>query len=351
MRGPGALILLVVLSASLGAPSATAADELRDVTVSFGVPRRQVVSGLDVAAACTVVASYAGLAMVDGGADETFLLMGPGTCAITVYVLGVAIPLPLGNAAPIGRTSYLIPGVGGLTFGLADVSIDVLMSVETRLTAEVSGLSVTPPRSSWTHWGATTLGVAASLGTSGSTMHFGLPFNVTMNLSIGASVFAFGFRLFSASLASLGTIAGTPPLNVPVAVDRVPSPVIASGWGRAPDEIRLNWTANTDDDFAHYRIVVVPVAGTELVFLVEDRAATNADLPASPDTEYTIHVSAVDRAGQSSNVSSVALRTPQDSVRIAPESPGVILAAVALSLLAGFGLGLLIRRRKKTEGP
>jgi hypothetical protein len=164
-------------------------------------------------------------------------------------------------------------------------------------------------------------------------------------------VYAFGLRLFSASLASLGTVVGTPALDVPVAVDRVPSPVTASAWGPAPGEIRLNWTANTDDDFAHYRIVVAPAEGTELVFLVEDPAATNVHLPASPDTAYMIHVFAVDRAGQSSNASSVPLRTPRDSVRIAPESPGMILGVIAVSLLTGFGLGLLIRPRKKTEGP
>jgi len=339
-----ALILTIAL-ASAPAPRA-AADEVQETTISFGVPRSQVVPGLDIAMGCGVVASYESIALLDGGSDESFLALSPAPCEITVYVLGIGIALPIVNSAPIGRTAYLIPGVGGLTLGLADVSVDLLVSFDATLAREVPGLAVTPPGASWARWGATTITAAASMGATGSTMHLALPFNVTMNLSVGASVYALGIPLYSAALASLGTVTGAPALDIPAVVNLRPSAVTASAWGLAPAAIRVNWTQNTDDDFAYVRIAVVPEGGTQTVFVVEDPAATTLDVPAFPATEYAIEVSVVDRAGQVSDVSSVEVRTPPaESVRSAPETSslfGIILA----SLLIGFVLGLLARRRK-----
>lgn len=348
-RIAGVLVLAFTL-AGLAMPYPVAADEVHETTVSFGIPRREVVAGLDVAATCGIVAAYEGLVVPDGGKDETFLAMSPGLCAITVFVLGVPVALPIGNAMPIGRTSYLIPGVGGLTLGLADISIDLLVTLGTQLTEDVDGLAVTPSAASWSRWGATPLAVEASLGTSGSTVRARVPFNVTMSLSLGASVYAFGIRLYSASLASLGTVAGEPVLEIPVAVDRRPSPVTATGWEVGPGNIRVNWTANEDDDFSHYRIVASRAGGTEIVFLVEDREATTTVLPASPDTEYVVQVSVVDRSGQASEGSTTTVRTTQRFLTITPEASGVV-GVVAVSLLVGFALGLLVRRRKAKDRP
>ena len=345
MAGIRAILILSLALAGLAAPPPAAAGEVQETAISFGVPRREVAPGLDVAAACGVVAAYEGLALCDGGTDETFLALSPGPCEITVYVLGAGIALPIMNSAPIGRTSYLIPGVGGITLGLADVSIDLLVSVDARQTSEVDGLAVTPTNASWSRWGATTLAVDASMGATGSTMHLALPFNVTMNLSVGVSVYAFGIRLYSVSLASLGIVEGAPSLDIPVVVDLRPSAVTASAWGPTHAAIRVNWTLNTDDDFAYVRIVVAPDGGTQTVFLVEDPAATSTDIPAFPATDYTIEVSVVDRGGQVSDVSSVTVRTPPENVLSAPEALAV-LGVVAVSLLVGLGLGLLVRRRK-----
>jgi len=348
MAGIRAILILSVILAGLTTYPPAAASDIRETAVSFGVPRREVAPGFDVEAACGVVASYEGLAVRDGETDETFLALSPGSCEITVYVLGVGIAVPIMNSAPIGRTSYLIPGVGGITLGLADVSIDLLVSVDARQASEVDGLAVTPTSASWSRWGATTLAASASMGSTGSTMHLGLQFNVTMSLSVGVTVYAFGIPLYSASLASIGTVEGTPALDIPVVVDLKPSAVTASAWGPRHAAVRVNWTQNTDDDFAYVRIVVAPVGGAGTVFLVEDPAATSTDLPAFPATDYTIEVSIVDRGGQVSDVSSVTARTPPENVRSAPEPPGV-LGFVAVSLLVGFGLGFLVRHWKKRE--
>ena len=347
MSGMRAILILSLTLAGLATLPA-AADEVRETAVSFGIPRREVAPGLDVAAACGVVAAYEGLALRDGGTDETFLALSPGPCEITVYVLGAGIALPIVNSAPIGRTSYLIPGVGGITLGLADVSIDLLVSVDARQTSEVDGLAVTPTSASWSRWGTTTFAVAASMDSTVSTRHLGLPFNVTMNLSVGVSVFAFGIRLYSAALASLGAAEGTPALDIPVVVDLKPSAVTASAWGPTHAAIRVNWTQNTDDDFAYVRIVVAPDGGTATVFLVEDSAATSTEVPAFPATDYRIEVSVVDRGGQVSDVSTVTVRTPPENVRGAPEGTNV-LGVVAVSLLVGFGLGFLARRWKTKD--
>jgi hypothetical protein len=318
---------------------------VQETTVFFGVPRTQVVSGLDIAMGCNVVASSEGLALLDGGTDETFLALSPGPCEITVYVIGIGLALPIANAAPIGRTAYLVPGVGGLTLGLADVSIDLLVSFDAALAGDVAWLAVTPSAASWSRWGATTLASAANTGATGSTIHSVLPFNVTMNLSVGASVYALGIPLYSFALASLGNVGGTPALEIPVAIDLKPSAVTASAWGPTPATIRVNWTQNTDDDFAYVRIVVAPAGSTEIVFLVEDPSAMSTEVPAFPAKDYAIEVSVVDRAGQVSEVSTVAVRTPPESAPPSVPEPPNVLGVVVLSLLVGFGIGFLVRRR------
>lgn len=347
MPGIRTLLALVIVLPALGAlvPTVPAA-EVTETGVSFGIPRRELVTGLDVAVGCDVSASHGTLAVRDGGTAETFLAMAPGPCAITVYLFGAPIALPILNSTPIGRSSYMIPGVGGLTFGLADVSVDLVLRIGARLTGEVEGLVVAPAEASWTRWGATALAVASTMGRTGSTVREELPFNVTMNLSVGVGVHALGIRVLSRELASLGEVTGTPSVNVPVHIDLKPSAVQATAWGRAHTTIRVNWTPTADDDIASYRIVATSEYGPATVFLVDDPSALSTEIPALPAVDYRIDVSVVDRGGQVSEVSSVTVRTPAEPVG-GPAPPQVepLLGIVVLSGVLGFVLGLFVRRR------
>lgn len=346
-----ALLLLSLAVGALGVnvPS-VAADEAYATEVSFGIPRRSIVPGFDVSAECGVSVSYGDLVVPDGGEDETFFSMAPGPCTITVFVFDVPIPLPLVNSTPIGRTSYRIPGIGGFTFGLADVSIDLVLGVDVRASRSVEGLSANLADASWTRWGATSLNVAATVGNAGSTLRLHQPFDAMMNLSLGASVRALGIVILPVDVASLGTVTGTPSIEVPVEVDLRPSGSALSAWSGSHSAILVNWTRNMDDDFAYYRIVVAPEGGTAMVYIVERPETVSTEVPAIPRTSYRIEMSVVDRSGQVSEVNSVSVRTSA-APAYAPTPADGIVAFAALGGLLGFIGGFLARGWRRPRKP
>src|SRR5207245_2442032 len=97
LLGMGGLALLT--------PTASAGEVLQQ-SVDFGIPRTQVVSGLDFEAGCRVSTTYQGIEVLDGATGGSFIATAPGPCAIKVYVLGVPISLPLLNSTPLGRFPF-----------------------------------------------------------------------------------------------------------------------------------------------------------------------------------------------------------------------------------------------------
>lgn len=131
-----------------------------------------------------------------------------------------------------------------------------------------------------------------------------------MKFGVGVSVFALGFRLFSADLATVGHYPGTPSLSVPMTVDLKPTRMtLIGGWAPSPERIQGNRTPSWDSDFAFYRSGIV--GGNESYTLVVDSQGTSTlTMPAEPDRSYVVTVVAVDLAVQQSAAASVTTKTP-----------------------------------------
>ncbi len=340
------LCLLVVLGIA-GTASATTltASSVSQQTVDFGLPRTQVVSGLDIEAACQVAATYGGLSVLDGQSADTFISVGPGQCAITVYVLGVALSLPILDETPLGRYHFDIVGVTIANFGIADVSVDLLTSLAANYAGSSQVINAQPVALGWSQWGTSTVTVAADSGGSGDSLTLSAPYTVAMTFGVGASVQALGLTVWSANLVTLGAVAGTPSVAIPVSVDLRPSSVpLTGGWAPSPYSLQVNWTPNSDSDFSEYRITVQENGTAPLVYTDNSQASSSLTMPAEPGRTYAIGVVAVDQAGLVSSRSVVTVTTPPS-----PSTTGNLSEAgmpngtqiVVLFLLAAIVAGIL----------
>lgn len=340
---------------ALVSPGASAGEVLQQ-SVYFGVPRTQVVSNLDFEAACRVSTTSQGIDILDGATGGSFIAAGPGPCAITVYVLGVPITLPLLNTTPLGRYPIHLPAVSGFTLGLGDVTIDLVTSLHARHTSTVGTLSVTPADLAWLRWGSESFAVTSHAGVEGNTQSLTAPFRLSMDFSIGVSVYVIGLRVFSFNLAPIGTIDGTPVVTVPVLVDLKPThATVTGGWAPSPVKIQVNWTPNRDSDFAAYQVRVVDNESS-YVFLVDSQSSGSLTVPASPNRMYSVTVTVADQAGQMSGSNIASVRTPPlpppPSTRTA--APGGVdwsltALGIALAFAAGFAFCYLVlpSRRKR----
>lgn len=346
-------LLLVLGMASAARATTLTASSVSQQTVDFGLPRTQVVSGLDLEAACQVVATYEGLVILDGQSAGAFISVDPGQCAITVYVLGVALSLPILDETPLGRYHFDIVGVTIANFGIADVSVDLLTSLAANYAGSSPVISPEPVALSWTQWGTSALTVAADSGSSGDSLFLSAPYAVSMTFGVGASVQALGLTVWSANLATLGAVAGTPSLSIPVTVDLRPSTVaVSGGWAPSPYSLQVNWTPNTDSDFAGYRIAVQDNGSPPVVYSDVSQASSSITVPAEAGQTYTVTVVAVDQAGLASAQSTVSISTPLLSsvpaVVSGAAAPDATLVAVVFTLAVGVAafLGYLAGRRR-----
>lgn len=307
----GCAFMTLVLVLAVFANHPAAASSVARQTVDFGLPRTQVVTGLDLEAACQAVVTYEGVNVLDGQSADTFLSTDPGPCAITVYVLGVALSLPILDETPLGRYHFDIAGVTIANFGIADVSVDLLTSLSAGYAGDSQVISPEPVALSWPQWGTSAVTVAANSGGSGDSLSLSAPYTFSMAFGVGASVQALGITVWSANLATLGAVAGSPAIPIPVSVDLRPSSVSVTGhWAPSPYSIQVNWTPNTDTDFAAYRIAVQSNDSGPLVYEEYSQAASSATLPAEPGRNYTVTVAAVDQAGLVSASFVVVIHTP-----------------------------------------
>ncbi len=356
------LSLLVVLGlANAARATGLTVSSVSQATVDFGLPRTQVVSGLDLEAACQVVVAYEGVNVLDGQSAGTFLTVDPGQCAITAYVLGVALSLPILDETPLGRYHFDIVGVTIANFGIADVSVDLLTSLAANYAGGSQVISPEPASLAWSQWGTSTVTVAADSGSSGDSLLLAAPYTISMAFGVGASVQALGLTVWSANLVTLGAVAGTPSVTIPVSVDLRPSSVpVTGGWAPSPYSLQVNWTPNTDSDFAEYRISVRDNGSAAVEYADASQASSSLTVAAEPGRNYTVTVAAVDQAGLVSTQSVVTIPTPLpasapgNSQNIgtmgAPNATQVLVVLILTAVVAGI-LGYVVgRRRRRRDG-
>lgn len=335
------LVGLSLVLVSLASPVASASG-VTQTSVDFGVPRTQIVSGLDFEAACKVAATSADTSVIDGQTSNSFSSVSPGACAITVYVLGIPIGLPVLNETPLGRYSFYIPGVSGFTFGLADVSIDLVTVLFANYTGSSPVLSSVPSGLTWSTWGASPVTIAAHSGAEGDSLSFQAPYTLSMTFAVGVSVYVLGLAVWSVNLASLGSIAGTPAVPIPVSVDLRPTRVaVTGGWAPSPYLLQVNWTPNTDTDFSSYRVSVQDGQSGH-TYAVDSQAASTLTMPASPGRTYNFTVEAVDQSGMVSTASTLTIRTPSAPTPGATVNVSPAGAPDATQFGVIFVLGLVI---------
>jgi len=343
-----AAVAIIVFSLLAGMGSVRA-QSFMEQPVDFGVPRTQVVDGLDVEFACRVVVTGESVTVLDSAEASVSIGLAPGRCAITLHILGVAVPVPLLNLTPLGRLQISIPGVAGFTFGLADVSIDLVTGLSANYTGTSSAVTPSPTEMAWSQWGAKSVTMSAHAGGEGNSLLVAIPYTFWMTLAIGVSVLVLGVPVYSVNLVDVGTFQGTPAVAVPVTVDRRPSRVATvEGWAPSAETVQVNWTPNQDSDFASYRVRLADGASS-YVFAVDTQGASTLTMPAARGTDYTVSVFVVDRAGQTSVDRSVQVRTPGTS---APSPPVQGLDPILLGLAAvgafaaGFGIAWSLRGRR-----
>lgn len=345
----GVVIALVLVGGLLPALGTARADPVLSQDVLFGVPRTELAPGLDFEAACAVTASYQGVAMLDGESDSTFLAVSPGSCDIAVYILGIRIAVPLADETPLGRTSYYLPGIGGITFGLADVSIDLVTGLRAEYTGDASTVNVSPGTSDWDQWGVVHPTVTAHSGQRGSVLSTTAPHTLSFTFGVGVSVYFLGFRLYSWD-ETLAAVPGSPRIDIPVTIDLMPnSATLTTATAPSPYSLQVAWTRSSDSDFAAYEISVESGASRH-VYLVEDPAETTLTIPAAATTRYTVQVIVIDRAGQKASSDSRTVATPSppqlSPEKIVLQSP-ISYVVLGVAFAGGVGLGWKGRGRRE----
>ncbi len=343
------LLVVGFLVAGSLLPTARAAPAVRERVVFFGIARRPLVPGfVDFEAGCRVTASYPEVAIVDRASATVPVDVSPGGCDVAVYVLGARVAAPLPFRTPLGRTSYRVPGVSGITLGLADVSVDL----SARLRGEFSGdgvvLSASPGVLEWSEWGTAAATLSAHTGLRGSTLVATAPLRLSLSFGVGVSVYVLGVRVHSWE-ATAAVFDGTPRIEIPVSIDLAPSfPELTGAAADSAHALRVAWSECRDGDFAAYEVSVSGGEGPR-VFLVRDRSRTSLTIDAAPSTDYAVQVTAVDGAGQRASSASMEVRTPEAP----PHGPGAytsIALVVAGSLAVAFG-AVRARRAGRRSAP
>lgn len=349
LRGVVAAVV-VVLSLLVGMPSIRA-QPTAEQPVDFRAPQTQIVDGLDLEFACRILAASESVTVLDAAKASSWISVAPGRCTLTVYILGVPVPVPILNLTPLGRLSISIPGVAGITLGLADVSIDLVAGLAANYTGTSMEITPNPKKMAWSHWGAKSVNISADAGGEGNSLIVALPYTFWMNLAIGVSVTALGVPVppFPVNLADIGTFEGTPSVAVPVTVDLRPSRVATvDGWAPSPEAVQVNWTPIEDADFAFYR-VRLDGGGSRYVYVVDTKRDSTLTMPAVKGTDYTVSITVVDRAGQTSATRSVEIRTPGTSAAsppVAGPNPLLLILAVLAAFAVGFGTAWSLRGRR-----
>jgi len=240
----GLLIGLTIVGLLTPSPLASASNEILQQSVSFGLPKTDAQSWLAMSATCGVAATYERLSLAFEESVDTFLNMAPGSCDITVYVLGIAVPIPILNSTPLGRNFFRIPGFATLTLGVADLSVD-LVTVLAANRDETNPEFIAPSSLSWPIWGMQVFSVTDRFDGEKDTL---LTYVPHLSFSLGASVFILGVQVYGTDIVQLSDIAGTPSVAIPISAHRAPmSPILvvaAVGTVVGPAGFAIGWVAH-----------------------------------------------------------------------------------------------------------
>jgi len=122
------------------------------------------------------------------------------------------------HSTPLGRHSFRIPGFAVLTYGLADLSVDLV----TNLTANRNGTDtefVAPSSLAWPAWGMNVFNVTDQFNGEKEVL---LAYEPHLSFGIGASVSVVGVQIYGTDVVHVGDVAGTPTFAIPISARRPP---------------------------------------------------------------------------------------------------------------------------------
>jgi len=321
--------------------------------VGFEVPGTDLIPNVAaVRASCHLNASGEAIVLLANGTVRSTLAAAPGPCTIVLVLLGVDITLPIFNTTPLGRSSFYVPGIATLSFGIVDLTLDLVTSLNS--TSRVAGgiAAVSPEVVVWSTWGAHRISVDATDGV-GSIARSDLNTTFTYTMSIALTVYLLSIELFHRDLAAIGSFDGTPSLVTGLSVNLRPHALALETPSNVDaDSASLSWSGTVDSDVDHLELRLTD-ATSNVTYRVPP-TATHVDVLLRPSTHYEARIVSVDQAGQqtSSNAvefeSAAAPASPSPSPIEAQGNPVVTWTLVALGVLAAvvaYALGSLRRRK------
>jgi len=266
--------------------------------VHFEIPQTDLIPNVAaVRASCNVTASGEPLALRANETARTTIGAAPGPCSIVLVLFGLDVGLPLVNTTPLGRSSFFIPGIATATFGLVDVTLDLVTSLNSTTRVEDPRLATVDPTDvAWSAWGIALLDVQAADGFgSNATSALNTTFVYTMALAV--SVFALSVEIFHADLTAIGSVIGTPSLRTDLSVDLRPHALVLGPLSEVRhDGATFAWAGSVDPDVDHLELFVTD--GTRNASYRLGPAASTVSVPLVPSTHYTAWIVAVDGSGQ-----------------------------------------------------
>lgn len=346
--------LLIAIAATLAplSPSAAGApaDDLVSADIHFAVTQTDLIAGVAaVRASCSVNASGEPLAVLANGTARSTIAVAPGPCSIVLVLFGVDVGLPVFNTTPLGRSSFFIPGVATVSLGLADLTVDLVTSLNST-TRVASGIAdVDAPEMDWRSWGAQRFHVRG-IDDVGSVVSGELNTTFTYSMSVALTVYALSIEVYHVDLAAIGSFVGAPSLLTDLSVDLRPHALSLD----APTEVThdrawFSWTGTVDADVDHLELRLTDATGEMSIRLAP--SVRRAEAVLRPSTAYEARIVSVDAGGQavpSNPVTFASAAAPASAPLEAQGNPALTWTLVALAALAGvvgFAVGNLRRRR------
>lgn len=346
-------LLLSIASLSSASVFAESVGDLVHADVGFEVPGTELIPNVAaVRASCHLNASGEAIVLLANGTVRSTLAASPGPCTIVLVFLGVDVTLPVFNTTPLGRNSFYVPGIATLSFGVVDLTLDLVTSLNS--TSRVAGgiAAVSPEVIAWSTWGAQRISVDAADGV-GSIARSELNTTFTYTMSIALTVYLLSLELFHRDLAAIGSVDGAPSLVTDLAVNLRPHALALDTPSNVEaDRASLSWSGTVDSDVDHLELQLTD-ATSNVTYRVPP-TATHVDVLLQPSTHYEARIVSVDRSGQeaSSNTvvfdSAAAPASPTPTPIEAQGNPVVTWTLVALAVLAAivaYAVGFLRSRK------
>ena len=352
----GALVAGLLAMAGIAAPAA-ALDGFVTADIHFEVAQTDLIPSIAaVRASCNVTASGEPLSLRANETVRTMIGVSPGPCAIVLVLFGIDVGLPVFNTTPLGRSSFFIPGIATVTFGLVDVSVDLETSLNSTTRVENASLASVEPRYvAWSSWGVVPVEVHATDGVGGTAASM-LNTTFTYTMALALTVYALSIEIFRPDLTTIGAVVGTPSLRTDMTVDLRPHALALAPLTEVRhDGATFTWSGAVDADVDHLELMVTD--GTRNASYRLGPTATTITVPLVPSTPYRAWIVAVDGAGQATPSNVVVFDTPAAPPPTSPNVPvetqgtpalfWVLVVLAGLLGAVGYGIGVLRGRREE----